>query len=163
MGMTAILFNGTEPFEQIVNTLSTDGPMWNLVKTAQAILEKKTFKNNTTLHMYMAQGQVQITPNFGRPWVNYAIYQDSVSKFSWFWRRRVFKCFYHIWAWHPSCSMVPNHSKKLSIPIQQKAPCGIWWKLLKQFLRRRHLILHNFIYVYSPGARADNPQNFDDT
>ena len=36
MGMGAILFNGTEPFEKIVNTLSTGGPMWNLVKTAQA-------------------------------------------------------------------------------------------------------------------------------
>ena len=27
MGMTAILFNGAEPFEQIVNILSTEGPM----------------------------------------------------------------------------------------------------------------------------------------
>ena len=34
MGMTAILFNGTEPFKQIVNTLSN---------TAQAVSEKKTF------------------------------------------------------------------------------------------------------------------------
>ena len=34
MYMAAILFNGAEPFEQIGNTLSTDGPVWNLVKIA---------------------------------------------------------------------------------------------------------------------------------
>ena len=32
-------------FEQIGNTVSTKGPMWNLVKIAQAVSEKKTFKN----------------------------------------------------------------------------------------------------------------------
>ena len=35
MGMAAILFNGTELFERIVNTLSTESPMLNLVKTAK--------------------------------------------------------------------------------------------------------------------------------
>ena len=39
MGMAAILFNGTEPFEQIVNILMTEGPMWDLVKTIQAFRE----------------------------------------------------------------------------------------------------------------------------
>ena len=43
--MAAILFNGTEPFEQIVNILSTEGPMWNLVKIVQVVSEKKTFKD----------------------------------------------------------------------------------------------------------------------
>ena len=33
MGMAAILFSGAEPFEQIVNISSTEGLMWNLVKT----------------------------------------------------------------------------------------------------------------------------------
>ena len=37
MGMVAILFNGMELFEQIGKTLLTEGPMWNLVKTAQAV------------------------------------------------------------------------------------------------------------------------------
>ena len=37
MGMTAILFNGAEPLEQIVNIPSTEGPMWNLVKIDQAV------------------------------------------------------------------------------------------------------------------------------
>ena len=40
MGTAAILFNGTEPFEQIVNTLSTEGPMRNLVKIAGVVSEK---------------------------------------------------------------------------------------------------------------------------
>ena len=37
MGMVAILLSGTEPFEQIINILLTEGPRWNLVKTVQAI------------------------------------------------------------------------------------------------------------------------------
>ena len=53
MDMVAILFNGSEAFEQIGNTLSTEGSMWNLVKIA--------FKNYTILFMYIAQGQGQIT------------------------------------------------------------------------------------------------------
>ena len=57
MGMAAILFNGAEPFQQIVNTLSTEGPKWNLVKIAQAMSEKKTFKYYTILYMHIAQGQ----------------------------------------------------------------------------------------------------------
>ena len=49
MDMEVILFSGAEPFEQIVNTLLTEGPMWNLVKIAQAVSEKKTFKKT---HFY---------------------------------------------------------------------------------------------------------------
>ena len=37
MDMIAILFDGAKPFEQIGNTLLTEGPMWNLVKIAQAV------------------------------------------------------------------------------------------------------------------------------
>ena len=37
MGMAAILFDGTKPFVQIGNTLLTEGPVWNLVKIAQAV------------------------------------------------------------------------------------------------------------------------------
>ena len=59
-GMTAILFSGTEPLEQTVNTLSTEGPMCNLVNIAHAVSEKK-FKNYTILYMYIAQGQGQVT------------------------------------------------------------------------------------------------------
>ena len=56
--MAAILLNGAEP---VVNTLSTESPMWNLVKIAQAVSEKR-FKNYIILYMYIAQGQGQITP-----------------------------------------------------------------------------------------------------
>ena len=42
--MTAILFNGAEPFEQIVSIPSTEGHMWNLVKIPQAVSEMKVFK-----------------------------------------------------------------------------------------------------------------------
>ena len=41
IGMAAILFNGAEPFKQIVNILSTEGPMRNLAKIAHAVSEKK--------------------------------------------------------------------------------------------------------------------------
>ena len=57
MGMAAILLNGTEPFEQILNILSTEGPKRNLVKIVQTVSEKKTLKNYTILYMYIAQGQ----------------------------------------------------------------------------------------------------------
>ena len=47
MDMAAIFFNGAKTFEQIVNILSPEGPEWNLVKIAQVIPEKKTFKDFT--------------------------------------------------------------------------------------------------------------------
>ena len=62
MGMTAILFNDAELLEQSVNILSTEGPMWNLVKIGQVVSEKKTFKDFMVLYLYIAQGQGQITP-----------------------------------------------------------------------------------------------------
>ena len=52
MGMAAILFNSAEPFEQIVNIPSTEGPMWNL-KIGQAVSEKKT-KDFMILFLYTA-------------------------------------------------------------------------------------------------------------
>ena len=44
MGMAAILFNGAEPFEQIINYLSRESLLWNLVKIAEAVSEKKQKK-----------------------------------------------------------------------------------------------------------------------
>ena len=61
MDIAAVLVNGPEPFEQIGNTLSTEGPVWNLVKIAQAVSVLKTFKNYTILYMFITQGQGQIT------------------------------------------------------------------------------------------------------
>ena len=62
MGMAAILFSGVKPFQEIVNTLSTECLMWNRVWIAQAVSKKKIFKNYTILYMYIAQGHGQITP-----------------------------------------------------------------------------------------------------
>ena len=67
MDMAAILFNGTELFKQNWNTLSTEGPMWNLVKIAQAVSEKKTFKNYTILYMYI-QGARADNPQETKFW-----------------------------------------------------------------------------------------------
>ena len=54
MFMAAISFNSAEPFEQIVNILSTEGPKWNLVKffIVRAVSE---FKEFTILYMYLVQ------------------------------------------------------------------------------------------------------------
>ena len=57
MGMAAILFNGAKPFDQIGHTFSIEGLMWNLVKIAQAVSEKKTFKSYTILYMNIAKGR----------------------------------------------------------------------------------------------------------
>ena len=59
--MGAILFNGSELFGQIVNILSTDGPMRKLVKIVQAVSEKM-FIGFTILYMYIADWQGQIIP-----------------------------------------------------------------------------------------------------
>ena len=49
MGMAATLFSGAESFELIGNTLSTEDPMRNLMKIAQGVSEKKTFKFYTSI------------------------------------------------------------------------------------------------------------------
>ena len=44
--MAAILFDDAEPFEQIDNMPSTEGPKCNLVsKIGQTVSEEKTFKD----------------------------------------------------------------------------------------------------------------------
>ena len=40
--------------------------MWNLIKIAQEVSEKKAFKSFTILYIYIAQGQGQITPKLWR-------------------------------------------------------------------------------------------------
>ena len=43
----------------------------------------------------------------------------------------------------PTTSSKP-HSNKLSISFREKAPCEIWWKLLRLFQRKRHLKIIKF-------------------
>ena len=50
MGMVDILFNNAEPFEQIDNMPSTEGPKCNLVKIGHAVSEKKMFKDYNILY-----------------------------------------------------------------------------------------------------------------
>ena len=40
-------------------------------------------------------------------------------------KKEVLKCFYSIWAWQPSCSIVQNHFIKLLVPLPQKVQCEI--------------------------------------
>ena len=51
--MSAILFDGAEPFEPIINTPKKESP----VKTGQAISEKKTFKDYMILYLYIAMAK----------------------------------------------------------------------------------------------------------
>ena len=39
---------------------------------------------------------------------------------------KIFKGFYHIWAWRPSCSCDPDAANKLSFPLPKEAPHKIW-------------------------------------
>ena len=61
MGMAAILFNGVEPFEQIVKTPSAEGPMWNLAEIGQAVSDNNLFKDYTILYRQIGHRQRQIT------------------------------------------------------------------------------------------------------
>ena len=52
MGMAAILLAGAEPFEQIVNIPSTEGPMQNMVKIGQAVPEKTFIRFHDFIPVY---------------------------------------------------------------------------------------------------------------
>ena len=42
--------------------------------------------------------------------------------------------------------------------LSPEGPISNLLKLFKRFQRRRRFFFYNFIHVYSPGARADNPK-----
>ena len=62
MDMAPILFNGAEPFEQILNIPST-GHMWNLVKIDHAVSEKG-IRFHHFIHIYLTQGKGRQPTNF---------------------------------------------------------------------------------------------------
>ena len=128
MDMAAILFNGAGPFEQIGNTLSIKGPMWDLVRTAQAVSEK------TTLQIWpcckKVKGQLMAII-----WTNLVVFESlmlytKIQPQSFLGSREDFLQFL---PYTDMVAILQNHLNKLAIPFQQKAPCDIWWKLLKQF------------------------------
>ena len=53
--------------------------------------------------------------------------------------KKIFKGFYHIWAWRPSWSGDLDYLYKLSFPLPKEAPHKIWLLLAKRFQRRRCL------------------------
>ena len=50
---------------------------------------------------------------------------------------KIFKCFYHIWAWRPSWSTDRNNFINLLFPFLKAAPFEIWAKLAQRLQRSR--------------------------
>ena len=53
--------------------------------------------------------------------------------------KKIFKGFYHIWAWRPSWSMNRDHFSNLSFPWLKKAQYEIWANLAQWLQRRSNL------------------------
>ena len=53
--------------------------------------------------------------------------------------KKIFKGFYHIWAWRPSQSTDRDHFSNLSFPHPKEAPYEIWAKLAQRLQRRSRL------------------------
>ena len=53
--------------------------------------------------------------------------------------KKIFKGFYHVWAWRPSWSMYHNHFSNLSFPQSKEALYEIWAKLAQRLQRRSRL------------------------
>ena len=53
--------------------------------------------------------------------------------------KKIFKGFYHIWAWRPSWSMDRDHFSNFSFPQPKEAPHEIWAKLAQGLQRRSRL------------------------
>ena len=53
--------------------------------------------------------------------------------------KKIFKGFYHIWAWRPHWSRDLDNLYKLLFPLPRDAPCEVWLWMAKRFQRRRCL------------------------
>ena len=62
--------------------------------------------------------------------------------------KKIFKGFYHIWAWRPSWSCDLYHLYKLSFPLLKEDSHEIWAGLAIWFQRRRCLKIM-VIYMYT--------------
>ena len=70
--------------------------------------------------------------------------------------KKIFKSFYHIWAWWPSWSCDLYHLYKLSFPLPRETPYKIWG-LIGHAVSEKMFENNYYIHVYSPGIGADNP------
>ena len=57
--------------------------------------------------------------------------------------KKIFKGFYHIWAWRPYWSCDLDNLYKLLFPLPRDAPCEVWLWMAKRFQRRRCLNIVN--------------------
>ena len=84
--------------------------------------------------------------NFGRPPIPDDFLQRFSPKASSV-LEKLFKGFYHIWAWRPSWSIDRNHFSNLSLPQPKEAPQKIW-ATLAQRLQRRSLLKFSTFFPY---------------
>ena len=81
--------------------------------------------------------------NFGRPRPRWFMHTFS-PKASLVLEKKIFKGFYHIWAWRPSWSMNRDHFSNLLFPLSKEAPYEIWAKLAQRLQRRSCLKFWTF-------------------
>ena len=79
--------------------------------------------------------------------------QRFSHKASSFLEKKIFKGFYHIWAWRPSWSMDSNHFSNLSFPCHREAPNEIWATLAQRRKRRSHLKFPTYLPYKSIGKQ----------
>ena len=65
-----------------------------------------------------------------------ATYKVSMSSVSWFWRRKFFKIFQHIWAWRPCWSCDPTHLYIFWFIFSLKHLYEFWFQIAQLFLRK---------------------------
>ena len=82
--------------------------------------------------------------NFGRPPHPRWFMQRFSPKASSVLEKKIFKGFYHIWAWWPSWSTNCDHFSNLSFPHPKEAPYEIWAKLAQRLQRRSCLKFWTF-------------------
>ena len=61
--------------------------------------------------------------------------------------KKIFKGFYHIWAWLPSWSMDRDHFSNLLFPQPEEAPHKIWATLTQRLQRRSCLKFSTFSHT----------------
>ena len=72
------------------------------------------------------------------------IYAKIQPKASSVLEKKIFKGFYHIWAWRPSWSTNRDHFSNLLFPLSKEAPYEIWAKLAQRLQRRSCLKFWTF-------------------